>query len=57
MKKLTNIPILSVVMPVYNAASYLEEAIDSILAQTFSEFECIIMDDASTEKSYEILKN
>jgi len=57
MKKLTNIPILSVVMPVYNAASYLEEAIDSILAQTFSDFEFIIVDDASTDKSYEILKN
>lgn len=49
-------PILSVVMPVFNAAFYLKEAIDSILTQTFTDFEFIIIDDASTDASYEILK-
>lgn len=49
-------PLVSVVMPVYNAASYLQESIDSILAQSFTNFECIIIDDASTDDSREIIK-
>ncbi len=48
-------PILSVVMPVYNAGDYLEDAIESILAQTFTDFEFIVVDDASTDNSYKIL--
>lgn len=49
-------PILTVVMPVYNAESYLCDSIDSILTQTFTDFEFIIVDDASTDSSIEILK-
>lgn len=46
---------LSVVMGVHNGAKYLSEAVDSILAQTFSEFEFIIIDDGSTDATPEIL--
>lgn len=48
---------ISVIMPVYNTASFLKEAIDSILNQTFIDFEFIILDDFSDDWSYEILKN
>lgn len=48
---------ISVVMPVYNTENFLREAIDSILNQTFSDFEFIIIDDASTDGSISILKS
>lgn len=44
-------------MPVYNADRYLREAIDSILIQTFEEFEFIIIDDGSTDSSREIIRS
>ncbi|MNJ97617.1 putative glycosyltransferase EpsE [compost metagenome] len=49
-------PKVSVIMPVYNTEKYVEEAINSILNQTFRDFEFIIIDDASTDKSVEIVK-
>lgn len=48
-------PVISVIMPVYNAGSYLREAIDSILSQTFSDFEFIIINDGSTDGSDQII--
>lgn len=51
------VPIISVVMPVYNAEKYIVEAVDSILNQTYSDFEFIIIDDCSTDASYEILQS
>ncbi len=48
-------PELSVIMPVYNAQSYLREAVDSILQQTFRDFEFLIINDGSTDKSEEII--
>lgn len=47
-------PKVSVIMPVYNTEKYLEEAIKSILNQSFKDFEFIIIDDFSMDKSYEI---
>jgi len=46
-------PLISVVMPVYNAFDFLDDSISSILGQTLSDFEFVILDDASTDKSLE----
>ncbi len=50
-------PRISVIMPVYNAESYLKEAIDSVLGQSFKEFELIIIDDASIDNSVAIVES
>lgn len=50
-------PIISVLMPVYNAERYLAKAVESILMQTFADFEFIIVDDGSTDQSLKILQN
>jgi len=50
-------PFISVIMPVYNAGLYLKTAIESILNQTFSDFEFFIIDDASTDNSVEIIQS
>ncbi len=44
-------------MPVFNAAKFLDQSIQSILNQTFSDFEFIIIDDASTDNSWKIIKS
>ena len=48
-------PRVSILMPVYNVAPYLREAMDSILTQTFQDFELIVLDDCSPDNSSEIL--
>jgi len=45
---------ISVIMPVYNTEKYLSKSIDSILNQSFRDFEFIIIDDCSTDNSYKI---
>ncbi|MBQ8677588.1 MAG: glycosyltransferase [Alphaproteobacteria bacterium] len=50
-------PKISVIMPTYNSETYLKEAIDSILNQTFSDFEFLIIDDDSQDKTKEIIKS
>jgi glycosyltransferase involved in cell wall biosynthesis len=52
----TKSPSLSVVMPVHNGIPFLEQSISSILDQTFTEFEFVILDDASTDGSDKILR-
>ncbi|GAA1251140.1 hypothetical protein GCM10009665_47310 [Kitasatospora nipponensis] len=44
-------PRLSVVVPIYNVERYLQECLDSIAAQTFEDFECVMVDDGSTDTS------
>lgn len=48
-------PILSVILPVYNGQDYLAEAIDSVLSQSFADFELIIINDGSTDCSAAII--
>lgn len=48
--------IVSVIVPNYNHAAFLEERLESIFTQSFRDFEVILLDDASTDKSVEILK-
>lgn len=48
-------PKVTVLMPVHNGAAFLREAIDSILGQTFTDFEFLIIDDGSTDGSLEIV--
>ncbi|MBD5364494.1 MAG: glycosyltransferase [Bacteroides sp.] len=50
-------PKISVCMPMFNASRYLRECIDSILAQTFTDFELLIADDGSTDNSIEIAQS
>jgi glycosyltransferase involved in cell wall biosynthesis len=49
-------PVVSVVVPNYNHAPFLEQRIESILTQTFKEFELIILDDCSSDHSMEIIE-
>jgi hypothetical protein len=49
-------PVVSVVMSVYNGERYLREAIESILSQTFTDFEFLIIDDGSTDNSADIIR-
>jgi len=53
---MSNKPRVSIGMPVYNGEKYLREAVDSILNQTFSDFELIISDNGSTDRTEEICR-
>jgi GT2 family glycosyltransferase len=49
-------PLISIIMPVYNGERFIQEAIDSVLAQTENDFELIIVDDGSTDATLAILE-
>ncbi|HLP97530.1 MAG TPA: glycosyltransferase [Sideroxyarcus sp.] len=53
----TAMPQVSVVLPVYNGEAYLAQALDSILAQSFADFELIAFDDGSTDGSLRLLRD
>ena len=50
-------PTLSIILPIYNTAKYIRESLESILNQTYSDFEIICVDDGSTDNSLEIVKD
>ena len=54
--KESSMPLLTVLMPVYNAEKFLKDSIGSILKQTYSDFELLILDDGSTDNSLKIIK-
>ena len=47
--------IITVLMPVYNAENYVGIAIESVLSQTFGDFELLIIDDASTDQTFDVI--
>lgn len=50
-------PLVSIIIPCYNAAPYVAETIESIIAQTYTNWECIIFDDRSTDNSWQIIES
>lgn len=49
-------PLFSIIVPVYNTSAYLEQCLDSILNQSYSNYEVIIINDGSTDNSEELIK-
>ncbi|MBE5943568.1 MAG: glycosyltransferase [Lachnospiraceae bacterium] len=52
----TTQPLISIIMPIYNAELYIDAAINSVIQQTFKDWELILVDDASKDNSYNICK-
>lgn len=49
-------PLLSIIMPVYNGAAFIGQSVESLLAQTFTNFELLVVDDGSTDESIPIVE-
>ena len=56
MNQNTNI-IVTVIVPAYNYANFIGECLDSVLSQTFKNWECIVIDNGSTDNTQEIVKS
>lgn len=52
-----DVPKITVLMPAYNAGKYIREAIDSVLQQTFTDFELLIVNDGSTDNTAEVIQS
>lgn len=50
-------PAVSVIIPVYNGTDYLREAIDSVLLQTFTDYELLVIDDGSTDNTWKLIQS
>uniref|UniRef100_UPI004029BBEB glycosyltransferase family 2 protein n=1 Tax=Eshraghiella crossota TaxID=45851 RepID=UPI004029BBEB len=48
---------LSIIIPVYNAEKYIEECLDSIISEIDEQVEVLLLDDGSTDHSYQMIKN
>lgn len=55
--KMKNKPLISVIIPVYNVEQYLQQCLDSLLRQTYQNFELILVDDGSLDNSWEIMQD
>lgn len=51
MANLQAAPQISIIVPVYNVENYLHQCLDSVIAQTYTDWECLLVDDGSTDKS------
>lgn len=51
-----NMPLVSIIMPIYNGERFLSEAVDSIIAQTYENWELLAVDDGSTDKSVQMIE-
>lgn len=50
------VPYFSIIIPLYNKAPYIRKALESVLVQTYANYECIVMDDGSTDGSAEVVQ-
>jgi glycosyltransferase involved in cell wall biosynthesis len=57
MSKINTTPAISVLIPLYNSEVFIRETIDSVLSQTFRDFELLLMDDGSTDRTAEIIRS
>ena len=54
-KKIKKIPLISVIIPAYNCAEYIKKSVDSVLSQDFEDIEIVVINDASTDNTLDIL--
>ena len=57
MNNRSNRPEISVIVPTYNGAMYLQETLDALLVQTFPNFELLVIDDGSTDNSASVVES
>ena len=54
---LASLPLISIVIPTYNSAKFITEALESVFAQTYSNYEVIVVDDGSTDDTQQVLES